>query len=132
MSVLSTKYMAQKQSEKQLCDWFRVLSTQDQASLLRFAEFLAASSAQAGDSLPAHFPEPNIIERPAEESVIDAIKRLRASYAMLNPDTLLHQTSDLMAEHILKGREAALVIDELERLFAEAYQQGKQQFEQNS
>jgi len=124
--------MLKKQSEKQLCDWFRVLSVQDQASLLRFAEFLAASSDQVGESLPAYFPEPNIIERPAKESVIDAIKRLRASYAMLNPDILLHQTSDLVAEHMIKGREAALVIDELEHLFAEAYQQSKQQFEQNS
>jgi hypothetical protein len=42
---------------------------------------------------------------------------------MLESDALLHTSSALMTEHIMQGRPASEVIDELERLFASAYQQ---------
>lgn len=107
-----------KQSEKKLLNFFRKLSRQDEQTLLSFAEFLAARS-QAGvdpDSLTL-----NKIERPAEESVIAAIKRLSASYPMLDKDKMLTETSSLMTQHVVQGRLAKEVIDELEQLFDRHY-----------
>lgn len=109
--------------EKRLRSLFRELSSHDQATLLKFAEFLI--SAAPMPKVDQTCPEPELLERPATESVVKAIKRLKASYAMLSPDALLSPTSDLMAAHMIKGRPAAEVIDELEQIFAEHYQQFK-------
>ncbi|MEZ5448751.1 MAG: hypothetical protein R3E95_03270 [Thiolinea sp.] len=119
----------QRNAEKQLTDCFRQLSSQDQETLLRFAEFLVAS----GETVPADpiSTEPLNIPRPAEESVVKAIKRLTATYPMLNKDKLLHKTSDLMAAHVINGRAAAEVIDELQVLFDEHYQHFKNDLAQN-
>ena len=38
-------------------------------------------------------------------------------YPMLNRDELLHDTSELMTAHVLQGRAADTVIDELEVVF---------------
>ncbi len=109
------------------------MTEQDQQTLLRFADFMVNASKQEVAAFSSEsFPEPTFIERPVQESVVKAIKRLRATYPMLQPETLLHQASDLMAEHVIKGREAVSVIDDLERLFADAYAQSKQTFEQNN
>ncbi|MGB0847831.1 MAG: hypothetical protein ACPGSM_13955 [Thiolinea sp.] len=119
-----------RSSEKQLCAILRGLSAEDQATLLKFAEFLVASQAEKQAPMTV-FPEPEAILRPEEESVVKGIKRLTATYPMINKDKLLHQTSDLMAEHVIKGRAASEVIDDLEVMFAEHYQQLKNEFEQN-
>jgi len=107
-----------KQAEKKLLKYFRQLSPQDSQSLLSFAEFLAARS-QADvepDTLIV-----NKIQRPAEESVIAAIKRLSASYPMLDKDKMLTETSSLMTQHIVQGRAVTEVIDELELVFERHY-----------
>jgi hypothetical protein len=41
---------------------------------------------------------------------------------MLESERLLDETSSLMMAHTLQGRDAKLVIDELEALFARHYQ----------
>ncbi|HPY40534.1 MAG TPA: hypothetical protein PLM98_08455 [Thiolinea sp.] len=110
--------------EKRLRSLFRELSDRDQATLLKFAEFLASSSTAETD-INQPCPEPSLLERPPTESVVKAIKRLRASYPMLSPDSLLSPTSDLMAAHMIKGRPANEVIDDLEKVFADYYQQFK-------
>lgn len=115
--------------EKRLRSLFRELSAQDQDSLLKFAEFLASSSTavvQANQSCP----EPLLLERPSTESVVKAIKRLKKGYPMLSADKLLSPTSDLMAAHLIKGRPANEIIDELELVFADYYQQFKLTWEQ--
>ena len=61
--------------------------------------------------------EPTAIARPESESVIAAIKRLKKTYYMLDTDNLLDETSSLMGQHILRGREASAVINELQSLF---------------
>ena len=53
--------------------------------------------------------------------VIGAMKRLKQSYPMLNTDDLFHRASGLMGEHMLQGREAPAVIDDLEALFKASY-----------
>ncbi len=103
-----------KQQEKQLLNHFHKLGKEDAQAVLSFAEFLVARS------LPAEPKEPLVvkkIERPTEESVIAAIKRLSASYPMLDKDKMLTETSSLMAQHIMQGRAANEVIDELEQIF---------------
>lgn len=71
--------------------------------------------------------EPAAIARPEEESVIAAIKRLKKTYYMLDTDGLLDATSSLMGQHILRGREASAVIDELQSLFEAKYKKYLQQ-----
>lgn len=110
--------------EKRLRSLFRELSERDQATLLKFAEFLASSST-VEEQTNQPCPEPTLSERPATESVIKAIKRLKASYPMLSPESLLSPTSDLMAAHMIKGRPAHEIIDDLEKVFADHYQQFK-------
>lgn len=107
-----------KRQEKQLLNHFRKLSAEDSKTLLSFAEFLASRSvpARSEESLTV-----NKIERPAEESVIAAIKRLSASYPMLDKDKMLTETSALMAQHIVQGRAANEVVDELEQVFERHY-----------
>jgi len=65
--------------------------------------------------------EPDPAPRPAGESLIAAIKRLRAGYPMLNTEALLNDVSALMAQHTLQGRPADEVIDDLEALFDTHY-----------
>lgn len=115
--------------EKRLRELFRQLNERDRETLLRFADFLVVSGTD--DDPMTEFPEPEVIERPEQESVVKAIKRLTATYPMINKDKLLHQTSDLMAAHLINGRAADDVIDELEDIFSGHYLQLKNEFEQN-
>jgi len=103
--------------EKQLLSHFRSLSPDAAETLLSFAEFLT-SRESVELSVPLSI---NNIERPADETVIAAIKRLSESYPMLDKDKILHETSALMAQHMLQGREAQDVIDDLEQVFRQHY-----------
>ena len=106
---------------QQLAKILKKLSQQDREAVIAFAEFLQQRNASGEMSVSDGPQEPVASERPSEESVIAAIQRLRESYFMVNPDTLLHETSDLLQSHMLKGRPAAEVIDDLEALFAAKY-----------
>ena len=108
--------------QRQLLKLHAGLDTQDRASLLAFAAFLAQrAGAQQADAEPPEPPEPKLIPRPAQETVIGALKRLSASYFMLDKSTMLNETANLMGAHIMQGREAREVIDELEVIFARQY-----------
>lgn len=97
------------------------LSPSHQQSVIDFATFL---SAQGQVDEVHHEPlEPELIERPDEESVVAAIKRLKKTYHMLDTDSLLNQVSTLMGQHLLHGREARMVIDDLEVLFKAGYEE---------
>ncbi|TCJ13919.1 hypothetical protein EZJ19_09705 [Parasulfuritortus cantonensis] len=104
--------------EKRLLKLYRALSERARASLLDYADFLAAR-----DNAPeASVSEtPLAIPRPVEESVIKAIKRLRHNYPMLERDKLLNETSALLTKHVVHKHPAAEVIDELEALFKHHY-----------
>lgn len=106
-------------SQQKLLKLYRRLSEVDQAALLGFAEYLvhrATSHNPAGSEREATF-EPQAIPRPDDETVIGAIRRLTATYPMLDREPLLHETADLMSAHVLQGRGAVEVIDELEVVF---------------
>lgn len=98
------------------------LGEADRATLLAFAEFLAARAVPAAEAEGAPVLEkPKLLPRPPGESVVAAIRRLSASYPMLDRRRLLNLTSSRMTQHILHGRPAPEVIDELEQVFAAEY-----------
>ncbi len=107
-------------TERKLLAAFRELDAQRQSSVLDYVAFMATRNT----SSPAvvEIPLPLDIPRPAQESVIKAIKRLRAQYPMLEPGKLLHETSNQMTKHLIHGAPAEQVIDELEVLFRQHYE----------
>ncbi len=107
-----------KDEEKKLLAVFCELSPEQQETLMAFAEFLVARTGRGIAAAPA---QPLPIERPAEETVVMAIKRLVRTYPMLDRRRLLAETSRFIAEHALEGRAAGEVIDELEAVFAKHY-----------
>jgi hypothetical protein len=117
---LITKPNTGRESEGRLLELFSRLDRQNQETLLAFAEFLAGRD----QDLPAEAPpvlEPAAVARPNKESVVAAIKRLARTYYMLDRKEMLNETSMLMGQHVLHGRSAESVIDDLERLFAKQY-----------
>lgn len=107
------------QSDKKLLKLFSELQEEDRRTLLAFAEFLHG---RGGVEEAAEIPQPAAIARPERESVVAALKRLSASYHMLNKSKMLHETSALMAQHVMQGRDAVAVIDELEIVFRRHYE----------
>lgn len=112
-----------KPAEKKLLELFRNLPEAQRQTLLDFAEFLASRTAPAEAALVPSEPVP--IERPEKESVIAAIKRLRATYPMIDPEKLLNETAGFMTKHMVHGKPAKEVIDEMEVVFARRYEEHK-------
>ena len=125
--------MSESQSDR-LNALFETLDAGDRATLIAFAEFLSqragatpggppgseASLDTVAEAEPAEaLPEP--APRPAKESVVAAIRRLTRCYPMLKRSKVFNETSQLMSQHVMEGRPAAEVIDDLEALFAEHY-----------
>lgn len=106
--------------ERKLLKAYRALSEARRVGLLDYAEFLASREAEPGEADMAR--EPVDIPRPVEESVVKAIKRLRATYPMVDRSKILHETSSLMTQHLMHKRPAGEVIDELEILFRRHYE----------
>lgn len=88
---------------------------------MAFAEFLAdrvPADEEAAQPAPAQI---KAIQRPETESVVAAIRRLSETYFMLDRQEMLNDTAALMGAHIMQGRPAAAVIDELESVFKAHY-----------
>jgi hypothetical protein len=103
--------------EQRLREILADLPDEPARALLEYAEFLAAryrGSAEAS--------EPLDIARPEKESVVKALQRLSATYPMLDRSKMLNETSVLMTQHVIHGRDAVAVIDELEILFRRHYE----------
>lgn len=115
---------------ERLLEIFHALDAQGRDTLVAFAEFLAQRGAAVAavpvGSAPApalrpQSAEPVAIPRPVEESVVAAIKRLRRTYPMLDRNAMLNEVYTLMNAHVLEGRSAGEVIDELEQAFEQRY-----------
>lgn len=104
-------------TEKRLREILSDLPEAQAAALLEYAEFLAARYGGTKE-----ITSPLDIPRPPEESVVKAIRRLGATYPMLDRSKMLNETSSLMTQHVLHGRAAAEVIDELEIMFKRHYE----------
>lgn len=100
--------------ERRLLRLYRELSPSRREGLLDYAEFLLVRTQPEAADIPS---EPLAIPRPAQESVVKAIKRLRETYPMLDRAKILHETSGLMTQHLVHGKSAPEVIDELEVMF---------------
>ena len=115
---------------ERLREIFGTLDASGRSTLLAFAEFLrtragsvtpppavARSAAQGRAEPTALVPIP----RPEKETVVAAIKRLRRTYPMFKRNAMLNEVYTLMNQHVLEGRPAQEVIDELERVFEQCY-----------
>ncbi|MDH3901369.1 MAG: Crp/Fnr family transcriptional regulator [Gammaproteobacteria bacterium] len=113
--------------DEQLLAIWRHLGSGERATLLAFAEFLQQRETTPNQrpvpSPPARIAEPEVIERPAEETVVAALKRLSKTYPMIDKSEMLSATSDLVATHIMQGTETSAAIDQLEEIFSEHYRQ---------
>jgi hypothetical protein len=113
-----------QKAEAALLELFEQLTSEQQEKLIAFAEFLTANP--GGESAVS---EPLAISRPTAETVTMAIRRLVRSYPMLERRRLMGETSQLLAQHVLRGRPSAEVIDDLEALFVVHYEQHKAKVE---
>ena len=105
--------------ERRLLRAFRGLPEDRQQGLLDYADFLVERTVpqeQVVAQVPLDIP------RPEKESVVKAIKRLRQTYPMIDRAKILHETSGFMTQHLVHGKAAAEVIDELESLFRRHYE----------
>lgn len=119
--MLTTK-RPQDAATRRLLELYGQLADGDRASLLAFAEFLVTRDAAGAEpATHARPPRPKDIPRPQQESVVAAMRRLSASYHMLDRGVVLHEASALMGAHVMQGRPAAEVIDDLEAVFQRAY-----------
>lgn len=110
--------MASKKQEKRLLEILDQLPDEQVVQLTEYAEFLGARYAKEKEiSAPVDIPKPE------RESVVKAIRRLTATYPMLNRAKILNETSVLMSQHVIQGRDAVEVIEDLEVLFRRHYEQ---------
>jgi hypothetical protein len=105
--------------ERRLLRAFRALPEERQQGLLDYADFLVERAVPQAQAIPL---APLDIPRPERESVVKAIKRLRQTYPMVDRARILHETSGLLTQHLVHGKAAAEVIDELEALFRRHYE----------
>lgn len=110
--------------DKRLLALFRTLSEARQQTLMEFAAFLADKEGANKADAPALEPLP--IPRPEQENVVMAIKRLRATYPMLDSADLFNEASSQMTRHLMHGIPATEVIDELEQIFLMRYQSSRE------
>ena len=102
-----------KASAQSIASIFDDLPEKDQTTLFEFAEFLKSRAPEPAPKIT----EPLGIVRPEEESVVGAIKRLKKNYPMVSQKEMLNETSEFMMQHMMQGKAAKDVIDELEMLF---------------
>ena len=105
--------------ERRLLRAFRALPEVQRQGLLDYAEYLVERALPQEQATPQ---TPLDIPRPAQENVVKAIKRLRQTYPMIDRAKILHEISGLMTQHLVHGKAAAVVVDELEILFQQHYE----------
>lgn len=114
-------------SEKQLLAFYRGLNAIDQQALFRFAEFLSVTVSADERQAVVSLDDVMLTKGHENETVIGALKRLSSAYSMLDKAKMLDKASSLMSDHVLRGRDRESVIDELEALFDQQYQNLKRE-----
>jgi hypothetical protein len=114
-----------KRDTKALADLFNALDKERQQSLFDYAEFLQEKAGNA----PRDIGKPLEIPRADNETVVGAIKRLKQCYPMIDSMEVFAVASNLMTDHMVKGRDAEEVIDEIETLFEDTYEKLLREFE---
>ncbi|MGD2062013.1 MAG: Crp/Fnr family transcriptional regulator [Nitrospirota bacterium] len=114
----------------------RQLTAEQRRTVIDFARFLVEENKRRGvepggrdDPAAASEPDasepatqPLAIPRPPEEKPVHALKRLKANYPMLTGESLFSEAANLMMRHHMMGHDGGEVIDEMEALFAAAYE----------
>jgi len=108
----------QLKSSDALVELYEAMDDERKRSLCDFADFLYARAEPISKEIPA----PEDVPRPAQETVVGAVKRLKTRYHMVESMAVFSAASALMTDHMVKGRDVVEVIDEMELLFEEAYQ----------
>ncbi len=106
-----------KLEERQLRAVLGALTDAEVTSVLDFAQYLRDRRPTA----PKPTTEVVKIPRPADESVIAAIRRLSQTYPMLDRGTVFNEASSLMTRHVVQGESREDTIDRLEALFRSRY-----------
>ncbi len=109
----------QLKSNDALVELYEAMDDERKRSLCDFADFLYARAEPISKEIPA----PEEVPRPSQETVVGAVKRLKTKYHMVESMTVFSAASALMTDHMVKGRDVAEVIDEMELLFEDAYQE---------
>ena len=104
---------------------FNALDEGRRQSLFDYAEFLLSK----GGPVKHEIGEPVDIPRVENETVVGAIKRLKQTYPMIDSMEVFAHASNLMTDHMVKGRDAEEVIGEIEALFEETYTKLLRDFE---
>ena len=119
-------------NEKRLLEYFGKLDEEGQKQLLEYAEFLQIKYPSSPDKKSDTPLEPLPSVAPENESVPAAIKRLSRSYPMLDKVKMMNPTASLMTQYLTQGREAELVIADLEALFKNEYSRYLEDFDKGS
>ena len=114
--------MTSKRTPQALAKLYESLDDESRNSLFDYAEFLLSKVGEA----PREIGEPVEIPRPEQETVVGAIKRLKLTYPMIESMSVFSSASSLMTEHMVQGRDAVEVIDEMEIIFKRAYRELKE------
>jgi hypothetical protein len=119
-SSSSRQYLDSMDSQLEILDsLISQLNDEQKLSIIDYASFQThQSKISFVDGVAAI---PNLIDRPTQETVAEAIDRLKRSYFMLDADDLLNNVAALMGKHILQGLEASVVIDKLQLCFQSYY-----------
>ncbi|MES0490695.1 MAG: hypothetical protein ABUK01_11915 [Leptospirales bacterium] len=104
--------------ERELLAHYEQLNKEGKNQLIDYALFL--KNKYGSDPVPQ---TPLNIPRPEQESVIDAMKRLSKNYPMISKKKVMGPASELLTMHMMQGRAADEVIDELEQLFKSHFEQ---------
>jgi len=111
--------MNNSKSSQDLIDLYEAMDDSGKKSLSDFADFLYAQAEPVAKQILA----PDNIPRPQQETVVGAIKRLKMTYHMIDSMSVFSEASSLMTAHMVKGRDLVEVIDEMDALFENAYQE---------
>ncbi|HKL76864.1 MAG TPA: Crp/Fnr family transcriptional regulator [Gammaproteobacteria bacterium] len=120
------------ENEKRILAAFERLSEEQQRQVVDYAEFLGSrgeGAAAPAASGPAEPQAPQPVEKDPEEGPVQAIKRLRATYPMLDPSKLLDETTTLMSRRYLQDKPEQEVIEEIEETFERHYRHYLSEFE---
>jgi hypothetical protein len=104
---------------------FESLDLERQHSLFDYAEYLLSK----GGPVVKEIGDPLEIPKPEAESVVGAIKRMKQTYPMIDSLQVFSVASNLMTDHMVKGRDVDEVIDEIEALFEQTYRDMLKEFE---
>ncbi len=119
--MIPLNIQAVRGEQRRLLSLFDKLDRHNRDTLMAFAEFLGARLPPDEGTKESAPEQPKAIQRPETESVVAAIRRLSETYFMLDRQDMLNDTASLMGAHVMQGRAAADVIDELESGFKTHY-----------